>query len=276
MGDGGDVSALETLSDQELLAAFGGEARVAALHSHFALLRAANITMGIVSMNFTAVIKKALDRIGTLGQFFGAESIIGRDSAIMRRNDNDKGAVISVLMKSNGMRFEQALFVDDSARNIKSAQGICSTLRVCARKGMDGANMRAIEQRLDRSKARATLTVSPATPSLDRKAKAQRALGSPLSPFGALSFDSNSMAMDMTPAKSQRTSRRSLFAANANSSSPVAVMDMMSAFGAMSVTPCQRTKQRTRLAFMDDSDVEEENEDENENEDGAGFLSAMW
>lgn len=49
----------------------------------------------------------------------------------------DKGAVIKANMAKHGIMFDEALFADDSAGNIKSARGVCNTLHLSKRAGMD-------------------------------------------------------------------------------------------------------------------------------------------
>jgi len=49
----------------------------------------------------------------------------------------DKGAVIKANMAKHGIMFDEALFADDSAGNIKSAQGVCNTLHLSKRAGLD-------------------------------------------------------------------------------------------------------------------------------------------
>lgn len=303
--DGGDTAALEKLTDHELIAVFGGEDRVAALHTHFSLLRSANITMGIVSMNYVTVIKKALDRIGRLGQFFCAESIIGRDSDIMRQANNNKGDVISQLMQRNGIGYDQALFVDDSAQNIKQAQGICSTMRVSAQRGMDAGNMRDIEQRIDRTKAIAedytkeladkrtqpqklsfedeeqpsndmAMDMTPLQPKRNRSLFTSNTCPADKRTQQKLSFEeqpSNGMAMDITPAQPKRN--RSLFTANA---SPGDDMDITSMFSTMSVTQSVRTTKRRGFCEDDDKSGDEgDGGDDDDDGDGTGgFLLSMF
>jgi len=49
----------------------------------------------------------------------------------------DKGAVIRANMAKHGITFDEALFADDSAGNIKSTQGVCNTLHLSKRAGLD-------------------------------------------------------------------------------------------------------------------------------------------
>merc|ERR1719206_141589 len=205
--------------------------------------------MGIVSMNYEAVIRTALERIGGLGEFFDAESIVGRDSVLMRRCEHNKGRVIATLMRRSGIGYEQALFVDDTAKNIKSAHGVCLTLRVSALTALSEADMRTIEQCVDRSKGEHIELIEDAK---------ETEFGSP-----------------------KRTRSRFEFTRSASSCD---VTDIMSSFCAMSVTPNDRIRKRTRLE-RDETDDEEskkgddvggaEMEEEDDDEPG-GFLSSMW
>lgn len=240
---GGQLPTLSNLTQEELLAIFGGEERVTALHNHFALLRGANIAVSIISMNYVAVIKSALDRIGGLGQFFGAESIIGRDSALMRRSRHNKGRAIAALMKQNCFSYDQALFVDDTKKNIRQAQGICSTLHVSTMSGMSEANMRSIESCIDRVDV-------PRTPSLDAQP------------------DNEVIELDMPPAVLKRT--RSRFSANVSSCDG---KDIMSSFSTMSETP---------YLFIDGMDSEEYDQSDadrtvmDDNDEPGELLSLVW
>merc|ERR1712244_190753 len=173
--------------------------------------------------------------------------------------------------------YEQALFLDDSAQSIKQAQGICSTLRVSAQRGIDAENMRAIEQRIVKNGKGDAAKVKEVEVEVEDMTPKQPS-------------SSSSMAMDITPARPKRG--RSLFTANMTPS-PVSkamesecddndVMDMMTSFHTMSV----RTKKIRGFCEDDDKSEDEESAaaaDDDDDDDGdgdrdgtGGFLLTMF
>ena len=57
----------------------------------------------------------------------------------------DKGEVIKIDMEYDDLRFDEALFADDSTSNIKSAKDVCNTLLLPKRLGLDGTDCAYME-----------------------------------------------------------------------------------------------------------------------------------
>ena len=57
----------------------------------------------------------------------------------------DKGEVIKQEMAKEGIRFEEALFADDSTNNIETAKDVCNTLLLPKRLGLDGTDCAYME-----------------------------------------------------------------------------------------------------------------------------------
>jgi hypothetical protein len=124
-------------NDQFFVDAFGGEERIARLKKHFERLVQAEVKCMIVSYGYTAVIKESLTRVGLIG-FFKEGTIIGRDSEALNRFKGKKHKVISDEMHSEGISYEEAIFVDDSKKNIEECEedGTCRILHVHERRGL--------------------------------------------------------------------------------------------------------------------------------------------
>jgi len=124
-------------NDQFFVDAFGGEERIARLKKHFERLVQAEVKCMIVSYGYTAVIKESLTRVGLIG-FFKEGTIIGRDSEALNRFKGKKHKVISEEMHSEGISYEEAIFVDDSKKNIEECEedGTCRILHVHERRGL--------------------------------------------------------------------------------------------------------------------------------------------
>ena len=124
-------------SDQFFVDAFGGEERIERLKKHFERLAQAEVKCSIVSYGYTAVIKESLTRVGLI-DFFKEEAIFGRDSEALKRFKGKKHMVISKEMRSGSISYEEAIFVDDSKKNIDKCEedGTCQTLHVHERRGL--------------------------------------------------------------------------------------------------------------------------------------------
>mmetsp|Transcript_37633 Transcript_37633/g.66923 ORF Transcript_37633/g.66923 Transcript_37633/m.66923 type:complete len:217 (+) Transcript_37633:199-849(+) len=117
----------DDLSDDEVLANFGGAARVSALVDMMRHLRASSVELRIISLGFSHVIRRHLEIVGLLEFFAGVEQIFGRDSAELVKVRGKKAHLIEKLCKENGWRTDRALFVDDDDRHIT----LCRSLGTC-------------------------------------------------------------------------------------------------------------------------------------------------
>eukprot|EP01083_Nonionella_stella_P164774 546430_1 len=114
---GGQLDALCKLSDDELIAIFGGKERIEKLNKHFKFVTDSDVEIGIVSFGWSTVIKKSLDRV-QLGIYFENKVIIGRDSKEIIIMNRKKGKIIHNLMQQRQLNYDQVLFVDDALSNI--------------------------------------------------------------------------------------------------------------------------------------------------------------
>ena len=138
-------------SDQFFVDAFGGEERIARLRKHFERLAQAEVRCSIVSYGYSAVIKESLTRVGLI-DFFSEGAIFGRDSEALKRFRGKKHKVISEEMDSGSISYEEAIFVDDSKKNIEKCAeaGICRTLEVHERHGLTEKDLVFLENELIR------------------------------------------------------------------------------------------------------------------------------
>jgi len=136
-------------NDQFFVDAFGGEERIARLKKHFERLAQAEVKCSIVSYGYTAVIKESLARVG-LTDFFKEEAIFGRGSEALKRFSGKKHKVISEEMRSGKIGYEEAIFVDDSKKNIDEceADGTCRILHVHERRGLTEKDLVFLETEL--------------------------------------------------------------------------------------------------------------------------------
>ena len=136
-------------SDPFFVDAFGGEERIARLKKHFERLAQAEAKCIIVSYGYTAVIKESLTRVGLIG-FFKEGAIFGRDSEALKRFRGKKHKVISEEMDSGSISYEEAIFVDDSKKNIEECEedGTCRILHVHERRGLTEKDLVFLEKEL--------------------------------------------------------------------------------------------------------------------------------
>ena len=136
-------------SDQFFIDAFGGEERIDRLKKHFERLAQAEVKCIIVSYGYTAVIKESLTRVGLIG-FFKEGAIFGRDSEALKRFRGKKHKVISEEMGSGNIGRKEAIFVDDSKKNIDECVevGTCRTLHVYERRGLTEKDLLFLENEL--------------------------------------------------------------------------------------------------------------------------------
>eukprot|EP00485_Elphidium_margaritaceum_P013156 CAMPEP_0202694718 /NCGR_PEP_ID=MMETSP1385-20130828/8512_1 /ASSEMBLY_ACC=CAM_ASM_000861 /TAXON_ID=933848 /ORGANISM="Elphidium margaritaceum" /LENGTH=318 /DNA_ID=CAMNT_0049350617 /DNA_START=90 /DNA_END=1043 /DNA_ORIENTATION=+ len=146
---GGQCPALNKFSDSKLLDVFGGQSRLRQLQAHFQHLASHHIDVAIVSFGWTDVIKQALTRVN-LYRFFKHpnEMIIGRDHKDMVKFNKSKAKIIESLMQKKNLKFDQALFVEDSLSNVQQCQSksLCKTVHISNRDGMTLEQMHTIEK----------------------------------------------------------------------------------------------------------------------------------
>ena len=136
-------------SDQFFVDAFGRKERIERLKKHFERLAQAEVKCIIVSYGYTAVIKESLTRVGLIG-FFKEGAIFGRDSEALKRFRGKKHKVISEEMDSGSISYEEAIFVDDSKKNIEECEedGTCRILHVHERRGLTEKDLVFLEKEL--------------------------------------------------------------------------------------------------------------------------------
>lgn len=136
----------DDLSDDEVLANFGGTARISALVDMMWHLRASSVELRIISLGFSQVIRRHLEIVGLLEFFAGVDQIFGRDSRELIKVRGAKAHLIEKLCKQSGWRTDMALFVDDDDRHITLCRslGTCPFIKVKGH-GLDQREMEAIK-----------------------------------------------------------------------------------------------------------------------------------
>lgn len=118
---------IASLSDEEVWENGGGMERVDLLRRMLETLQAQGCALYIVSLGFTAAIRRHLDVWG-LSPFFPPSHVFGQDSQLLMERDFVKAPLIEHLMIRRGWAFDDVLFVDDSQKNIAE----CDRRRSCA------------------------------------------------------------------------------------------------------------------------------------------------
>lgn len=132
-----------SMTAEEIEANFGGRPRIVRLAELFGSLVDAGAELFIVSIGFRdSCIIPHLRAVG-LAKFFNEDNIYGQDSEALRCRDFAKACLIASLMAQRGWEPHDALFVDDSARHVEGAVGVCEVLKVGGR-GLTGAELEAI------------------------------------------------------------------------------------------------------------------------------------
>ena len=136
-------------TDQFFVDAFGGEERIERLKKHFERLAQAKVKCSIVSYGYSAVIKESLTRVGLI-DFFSERAIFGRDSEALKRFRGKKHKVISEEMRLGKIGHEEAIFIDDSKKNIEECEedGTCRFLHVHERRGLTEKDLLFLENEL--------------------------------------------------------------------------------------------------------------------------------
>eukprot|EP00928_Gymnodinium_smaydae_P015404 TRINITY_DN15695_c0_g1_i1.p1 TRINITY_DN15695_c0_g1~~TRINITY_DN15695_c0_g1_i1.p1 ORF type:complete len:407 (-),score=117.05 TRINITY_DN15695_c0_g1_i1:107-1204(-) len=120
-----------SLSRQEILANFGGAARVARLHALLQRLRARRVALFVVSLGITEAMRRQLEIVG-LGRFFPTGRVYGQDSPELSQASYRRDEVVAQLVREQGWASDRVLLVDRDAGVLEScaAAGVCQTLRV--------------------------------------------------------------------------------------------------------------------------------------------------
>mmetsp|Transcript_7762 Transcript_7762/g.32117 ORF Transcript_7762/g.32117 Transcript_7762/m.32117 type:complete len:166 (-) Transcript_7762:275-772(-) len=118
---------LATMGPEELVANFGGAARIAALDALLGALR----ELCIVSIGYKRAIVPQLRGVGLL-RHFDAARIFGQDSRELRSVGYVKADLIAALAAEHGWAPADILFVDDSEEHVDAARarGVCATFLV--------------------------------------------------------------------------------------------------------------------------------------------------
>lgn len=135
-----------SMSNEEILANFGGPRRIAKLAALLEALQAAGVRLHIISIGFRAAFVPHLQKVGLL-RFFKVADIYGQDSPELRGVSFVKGKLIATLMasaESGAWCFDDVLFVDDSQEHIDKAARVCKTLLVPGGGGMTDTEFEAI------------------------------------------------------------------------------------------------------------------------------------
>jgi phosphoglycolate phosphatase-like HAD superfamily hydrolase len=133
-----NVELFRSMTEEEILANFGGMARVKALEALLRALAEKGVVLHIVSIGYKAAIVPHLKAVGLL-RFFDDERIWGQDCRPLREFSYVKGRLIGeLIMRPNGWQSDDCLFVDDSKDHIDNAAPICRTLLVTSKATVGG------------------------------------------------------------------------------------------------------------------------------------------
>lgn len=137
-----------SLSEAEVVANFGGPARVEDVTEMFSRLEENGVTLFIISLGFTRAILHHLSSLG-LSRFFRRERIFGQESERMLQVRHKKASLIQLLLLEHGWKKSQALFVDDDNRHLEHCKelGACNFLQVRGQ-GLSKAEMDMILEEL--------------------------------------------------------------------------------------------------------------------------------
>ena len=133
-----NVALFASMTQEEIVANLGGEARIATLEALLAALVEKGVVLHIVSIGHKAAIMPHLKAVG-LARFFDEARVWGQDCRPLRDLGFVKGALIAeLIMQPNGWRPEDVLFVDDSQEHIAKAAPVCRTLLVTSKATVGG------------------------------------------------------------------------------------------------------------------------------------------
>jgi phosphoglycolate phosphatase-like HAD superfamily hydrolase len=131
------VDIFSGMSEQEIVANFGGSKRIKSLEELLSALQAAGVCLHVISIGFKASYVPHLQKIGLL-RFFAEEQLFGQDSPELRRVGFVKGRLIAQIMAARGWCADEVLFVDDSKEHIERAADVCRTLLVTSKATVGG------------------------------------------------------------------------------------------------------------------------------------------
>ena len=134
---------------QNLTTSFGGEERIKRIRRFLDRLRLHRASVKIISTSWFPVTeiqwKEYLINItNTFDMGFEDDEVLSLADPGPGLSAN-KGDVIKADMKDSNVDFDGALFSDDSKGNIKSAKGICNTVLLPKRLGLDGTDCAYVE-----------------------------------------------------------------------------------------------------------------------------------
>ena len=132
-----------------LTESFGGPERINRIKSFIGRLRSRNANVKMVSTSWAPVSEEQwkeylinVTSIFDLG--FDDDNTLALEDPGPGLSA-DKGEVIKEDMGEDDVEFDGALFADDSTSNIKSAKGVCNTLLLPKRVGLDGTDCAYME-----------------------------------------------------------------------------------------------------------------------------------
>lgn len=130
-----NVALFTSMTEEEVVANFGGAARIATLEALFSALEAAGVRLHIISIGYKASYVPHLAKVGLLKFFGGQDSprLWGQDSPELRGLGFVKGRLIAQVMAAQGWAAGDVLFVDDSNEHIERAASVCRTLLVTSK-----------------------------------------------------------------------------------------------------------------------------------------------
>ena len=132
-----------------LTRSFGGRARYERIKGFIDRVRYKNGNIKIVSTSWAPITdeqwqKYLINVTNTFYLGFDENTTLSLEDP-GRGKSADKGEVIKRDMEYHDIRFDEALFADDSTSNIKSAKDVCNTLLLPKRLGLDGTDCAYME-----------------------------------------------------------------------------------------------------------------------------------
>eukprot|EP00756_Hemistasia_phaeocysticola_P052928 Hpha_TRINITY_DN28260_c0_g1::TRINITY_DN28260_c0_g1_i1::g.116762::m.116762 len=138
------------MNREEIVANFGGDARLQTLHTLFSVLQASGALLFIISIGYRSAFEPHLIEVG-LRQYFGEDTesetrVHGQDSRDLQGVRFRKARLIQKFMEKRGWNPSEVVFIDDSAEHIDLAckERTCRTLHVRGR-GMSEGDMAALK-----------------------------------------------------------------------------------------------------------------------------------
>mmetsp|Transcript_80038 Transcript_80038/g.126381 ORF Transcript_80038/g.126381 Transcript_80038/m.126381 type:complete len:265 (-) Transcript_80038:20-814(-) len=128
--DSGRSHIIFSLSPEECVGNFGGDAQLSRLKNFLTVLKQHSVPMFIVSHGLTETICYHLEQVG-LKPFF--DGIYGSDAPVLKQyggGTDDKAKFIRDCMAQMGFHPSRTFFIDDLERNLSPAQGLCQTMPV--------------------------------------------------------------------------------------------------------------------------------------------------